>query len=168
MSLPILIAYATTHGATQEVAEAIATTLRADGIDVDCQPAKNVLSLDGYRAVVLGAPLYMFHWHKDAKRFLEQHRQLLVERPLAIFALGPFHDEEKEFQEARVQLDKDLLHFPWLAPVAVEMFGGKLDPAKLHLPYSLIPALKKMPPSDIRDWNAIQAWAGSLTEKLQR
>jgi len=27
----------------------------------------------GYTAVVLGAPIYMFHWHKDVLHFLSQH-----------------------------------------------------------------------------------------------
>ena len=35
------------------------------------------------------------------------------------------------------------------------MFGGKFDPQSLHRPYSLIPALKKMSASDIRDSVAI-------------
>jgi menaquinone-dependent protoporphyrinogen oxidase len=51
-------------------------------------------------------------------------------------------------------------------PVAVELFGGKFDPARLTFPYNLIPALKQMPVSDIRDWDAIRAWAAGLTEKL--
>ena len=34
----------------------------------------------------------------------------------------------------RAQLDKELLKFPWLAPVAIEIFGGKFDPAKLTFP----------------------------------
>ena len=78
---------------------------------------------------MLGAPLYMFRWHKDAKRFLSRHHQALMARPVAVFALGPFHDDAKEFQMARSQLDKELLEFPWFAPVAIEIFGGKFDPA---------------------------------------
>ena len=89
--------------------------------------------LEGYRAVVVGAPLYMFRWHKDAKGF-PRHQQALIARPVAVFAMGPLKDEAKDWQDVRAQLDKELLKFPWLAPVAAEVFGGKHDPAKLSFP----------------------------------
>jgi menaquinone-dependent protoporphyrinogen oxidase len=109
----------------------------------------------------------MFRWHGDAKRFLSRHRQDLLTRPVAVFALGPFHEDAKEFQDARGQLDKELANFPWFKPVAIEIFGGKFDPMALRFPYNLIPALKQMPASDIRDWAAIRAWASGLAVKLQ-
>jgi menaquinone-dependent protoporphyrinogen oxidase len=109
----------------------------------------------------------MFHWHKDALHFLARHREALTQRPVAIFALGPFHAEEKEFQEVRGQLDKELAKFPWLTPAAITIFGGKFDPQKLTFPHNLVPALKKMPASDIRDWTAIRAWASTLAATLQ-
>jgi menaquinone-dependent protoporphyrinogen oxidase len=167
MSASILVAYATKAGSTQEVAGVVAAALREGGSTVDCQPAKDVRSLDGYSAVVLGAPLYMFRWHKDAKSFLSRHRQALMVRPVAVFAMGPLHNEAKDWQDVRAQLDKELLKFPWLAPVAAEVFGGKHDPAKLSFPYNLIPALKQMPATDIRDWTAIRAWALGLAAKFQ-
>ena len=166
MSASVLVAYATKYGSTREVAEAVAAALRGGGQTVDCQPVKKLRSLDGYGAVVLGAPLYMFRWHKDAMGFLSRHRQALTERPVAIFALGPFHDDTKERQDARGQLDKELLKFPWFAPVAIEIFGGKFDPTTLSFPYNLIPALKQMPASDVRDWTAIHAWASGLSAQL--
>ena len=101
MSASILVAYATKYGSTQEVAETIAAALREGGQTVDCQPAKEVRSLDGYGAVVLGAPLYMFRWHKDAKNFLSRHRQALTARPVAVFAMGPLKDEAKDWQDVR-------------------------------------------------------------------
>jgi menaquinone-dependent protoporphyrinogen oxidase len=167
MSASILVAYATKYGSTQEVAEAIAAALREDGQTVDCRPAKEVRSLDGYGAAVLGAPLYMFRWHKDAKSFLSRHRQALTTRPVAVFAMGPLKDEAKDWQDVRAQLEKELAGFSWLAPVAAEVFGGKHDPAKLTFPYNLIPALKQMPATDIRDWAAIRAWAHGLAVQLQ-
>jgi len=167
MSRSILVAYATRYGSTREVAEAVAATLREGGLEVDIQPIRQVRTLAGYSAVVLGAPLFMFRWHKDALHFLSRHRQALTERPVAVFALGPFHDEEKEWQEVRPQLDKELAKFPWLRPVAVQIFGGVFDPAKLRFPLNLMPALKQMPASDIRDWTAIRAWASDLVAKLQ-
>jgi menaquinone-dependent protoporphyrinogen oxidase len=167
MSTSILVGYATRSGSTQEVAETIAATLREAGLAVTCQPARQVRDLAGYDGVVLGAPLYMFRWHKDAKSFLARHRQALTARPVAVFALGPFHVDEKEFTDARSQLDKELVKFPWFKPLAIEIFGGKFDPTKLGFPYNLIPALKQMPASDIRDWTAIRAWARGLAAQLR-
>jgi len=167
MSASVLVAYATRYGSTQEVAEVIAATLRERELAVDIQPMRAVRTLEGYRAVVLGAPLYMFRWHKDALQFLARHREALSARPVGVFALGPFHDEEKEYQEVRRQLDKELAKFPWLTPQVIAIFGGKFDPQKLTFPYNLVPALKNMPASDARDWTAIRAWANDLAVQFQ-
>jgi len=166
VSTRVLVAYATRYGSTREAAEAVAATLREHELEVDVQPMREVRTLEGYRAVVLGAPLYMFRWHKDALGLLSRLRGALTERPVAVFALGPIHDEVKEWHEARAQLAKELAKFPWLTPVATEVFGGKFDPAKLSFPWSLLPALRNMPASDVRDWTAIRTWASDLTAKL--
>jgi menaquinone-dependent protoporphyrinogen oxidase len=167
MAAPILVGYATRSGSTTEVAEAVAATLRDQGLDVDLQPIKEVRSLSDYRAVVLGAPLFMFRWHKDARHFLSRYRQALEGRPAAVFALGPFHDDEKERREVRAQLDKELAKFPWFQPRSIEVFGGRFDPKLLTFPWKLLPGLGKMPPSDIRDWSKIRSWASELAEMLQ-
>jgi menaquinone-dependent protoporphyrinogen oxidase len=162
MSSTVLVGYATRYGSTQEVAEAIAATLRECGFDASVQPLRHVRALEGYTGVVMGAPLHMFRWHKDALQFLSRYRQALVERPVAIFALGPVHDphDEAEWQDSRRQLDKELAQFPWLRPAAIEIFGGKYDPAKLGSLLRLFAG--KAPESDIRDWAAIKAWAEGL------
>ena len=156
MSDSILVAYATRYDSTQEVAEAVTETLRECGLEVDIQPMRQVHTLSKYSAVVMGAPLYMFRWHKDARRFLSRHRKALAEQPVAIFALGPFTTgDEKEWQGSREQLDKELAKFPWLTPVTLEIFGGKFDLAKLRFPFSLF--MRQVPASDLRDWTAIRA-----------
>jgi menaquinone-dependent protoporphyrinogen oxidase len=167
MTPSILIAYATSYGSTQEVAQSIAETLRGCGLETDLQPARQVKTLSGYSTIILGAPLYMFRWHPDARQFLARHHTALVSLPTAIFALGPFHNKEEELRSAREQLDKELAKFPWLKPAAIAVFTGKFDPDKLRFPYSLIAPLKKMPASDERDWDAIQAWAREIPEDFQ-
>jgi menaquinone-dependent protoporphyrinogen oxidase len=166
MAESILVGYATRGGSTRETAETVAAALREAGRAVDLRAVKEVGDLEGYGSVVLGAPLYMFRWHKEALGFLKRHRQALVKRPVAVFALGPFHDEPKEWKEVHAQVEKALAGFPWLHPVSLEVFGGKFDPAKLRFPLTLIPALKKMPASDVRDWAAIRRWASGLAARL--
>jgi menaquinone-dependent protoporphyrinogen oxidase len=159
MSASTLVAYATRCGSTAEVAEAIGKTLTEAGHDVDVRRLPVAGDIDGYSGVVLGAPLYMFRWHRDALRFLKSYRKALEDRPVALFALGPFNNVEKEWLDARAQLDKELVKFKWFKPVAVKIVGGKFDPELLGLPYSLVPAMKKIPPCDIRDWAAVREWA---------
>jgi menaquinone-dependent protoporphyrinogen oxidase len=167
MSTSVLVGYATRHGSTQEVAEAVAETLRDSGLAVDVQPVGEVRSLDGYSAVVLGAPLYMYRWHKDARRFLSRQRKALAERAVAVFALGPVHDphDEEEWQDSWSQLNEELAKYPWFRPVALEMFGGKFDPELLRFPINVMAGQE--PATDIRDWAAIRDWASNLPALLE-
>lgn len=168
MSAAVLVAYATRYGSTQEVAEVVSATLRAAGLEVATRSVRQVRALEGYGTIVLGSPLFMFHWHKDALRFLEQHRAALTQLPAAIFVLGPTHDphDEQEWQDSRAQIAKELAKFPWFTPVDVAMFGGKYEPASLRFPIRWLAG--KTPASDIRDWAAIRAWAGDLAAKFDR
>lgn len=85
----ILLAYATRFGSTQEAAEIIADTLRQAGLRVDLQPMREVKSLEHYDAIVLGAAIYNAKLHSDAHEFISQHKESLIQRPVAIFSLGP-------------------------------------------------------------------------------
>jgi menaquinone-dependent protoporphyrinogen oxidase len=173
MSASILVTYATRYGSTQQVAEAIAAALRKRGLEVALQPAREVQTLVGTRAVVIGAPLYFGALHKDAQRFLTQHQERLASLPVALFALGPttYPRKEEEWQAVRDQLDQQLGKVAWLAPVAVELFGGKYDPARLRFTDRLIAGLPAsplhgVPASDLRDWAAIDAWANDVAAQL--
>jgi menaquinone-dependent protoporphyrinogen oxidase len=172
MSASILVTYASRYGSTAEVAAAVTTTLRESGLEVDIQPMRNVQSLEGYNLVVLGAPLYIGHWHKDAQSFLSRHQQSLKQRQVAVFTLGPIEPDEEEWEDVRIQLDQELANYPWLKPVALELFGGKYDPAALRfldslLAKLLVSPLYQMPASDARDWTAIRAWVTKLVTLAQ-
>jgi menaquinone-dependent protoporphyrinogen oxidase len=164
----VLVAYATRYGSTQEVAEVVAATLTERGFAVDLQVLREVRKLEGYQAVVLGAPLFMFHWHKDALGFLARQQAALAQMPVAIFVLGPVHEphDDAEWKSSWEQLEKELAPFSWLEPVALEMFGGKYDPEKLGFPLKMFAG--KEPASDLRDWDVIRSWASEVGEKFQR
>ncbi len=159
----ILLVYATRYGSTQQVAETITAALRQAGLEVDLQPMREVKRIDNYDAVVLGAAIYNARWHPDAHQFLSQYQETLRQRPVAIFALGPLSTGDAAMRRSRRQLEKELEKYSWLKPVALEMFVGKLDPAKLGIFERLGSTA-----SDHRDWEAIRAWANALPAQLQR
>ncbi len=174
MKMKVLVAHASKYGSTQEVADTVDATLRDRGFEVDVRPVGKIRQLDGYRAIVLGGPIYFGKWRKDAHGFLERNREALEALPVALFAMGPIGDSpsQKDWEESRAALQKDLAKHPWLTPVAFEIFGGKFDPARLDLADRLVtglPAspLHQLPASDGRDWAAIRAWAGNLAALFQ-
>jgi menaquinone-dependent protoporphyrinogen oxidase len=153
----MLVAYATKHGSTIEVAEAVAATLRDAVHEVDVAAAADVTALDDYSAVVLGGALYMGRLHQDATGFLKRHRHALQEIPLAVFAIGPKTMGEADVAASRKQLDHALAEFAELSPIAVAIFGGVVDPTKLRFPF------KRLRASDARDWDAIDAWSREVS-----
>jgi len=151
----VLVAYATKHGSTREVAADVARVLRQAGFEVEINPARDVKSLDHFQAVVLGGALYMGRLHKDARKLLKRARGELASLPLAVFAMGPNSTEPEELAAAGAQLKRALGAVPELEPLATAVFGGVRKFGK-----------KKM--LDARDWNAIQAWAEDVARKLSK
>ena len=67
--------------------------------------------------------------------------------------MGPKTLAETDVVSSRAQFDHALAGFPQLEPASVAIFGGVVDPSKLHFPFN------RMPASDARDWSAIDDWA---------
>ena len=161
VTLSLLVAYASKHGSTQEVAEAIARRLGESGLEVELRCAVDVADLTPYGGVVLGGALYFGRWHQDAARFLAKHRLELAERPPRVFTLGAKTADAQGLAESRAQLDKALAKVPEVEPRSVAVFGGVVDPAKLRFPLSRLPA------SDARDWDAIDERADQVPAALE-
>jgi menaquinone-dependent protoporphyrinogen oxidase len=160
----ILLAHASRFGSTQEVAETIASTLSEAGLAVELQPMQDVQSLDRYDAVVLGAAIYNAKWNAVAHQFVSQYQDGLSQLPVVIFTLGPLSGNDAAKRNSRRQLDNELAKYPWLKPIAVEIFAGKYDPSKPGLNFFE----RFLPARDYRNWDAIRAWANELSGQLQR
>jgi len=160
----ILLAYASRFGSTQEVAETIAATLREAELEVDLHLMQDVRSLNRYSAIVLGAAIYNAKWNADAHQFVSQHQDALTQLPVVIFTLGPLSTSDAAKRNSRRQLDSELAKYPWLKPVAVEIFAGKYDPSKPGMGFFD----KFVPARDLRNWDAIRAWAKALSAQLQQ
>jgi len=166
----VLVAYGTRYGSTKEVAETVAATLKEQGLEVEVKPAREVRSLDGYGAVVLGTPLSMGALHKDVRALLERNKAALARTPFALFALGPIKADDG-VDASREQLFTALTKLTLPTPVATAVFVGAYDPARLGFKDKMIAALPASPlhgepPHDERDWEAIRAWTRALPAEL--
>jgi len=161
----VLVAYGTKHGATAEIAEAIARTLRQSGLQVDVERARRVHSLVAYRAVVLGSAVYAARWRRDARRLLANAE--LRDRDVWLFSSGPVGQDEGDPKQAE----------RWTKPQRVQrraaelgvhehvVFGGRLDESSGFIARKMA---QKIPPQlrDRRDWEQIEAWARSIAAAL--
>jgi menaquinone-dependent protoporphyrinogen oxidase len=85
----VLVAYASKLGSTAEIAEAIAQVLRDGGHAAAAVPVRDVTTLEGWDAVVLGSAVYAAYWQRDARKFVERFHDDLQRRPLWLFSGGP-------------------------------------------------------------------------------
>jgi len=160
MQPTVLIAFATKHGSTREVATEVAGRLSAHGIVTYTCPGADVQSLEGYDGVVVGSAIYAGRLRAEARDFLHRFRGELASCPLAVFAMGPRPLAGEDVAGSRRQLDAALAKEPTLHPFATAVFGGVFDPAQHRFPFN------RMPASDVRDWAAIRAWADEVAGRF--
>ena len=167
----IMVAYATRYGSTREVAEAVAAILREEGLEPLLQLAQKVGALNGHRALVVGAPLYLGSWHKEALRLLARQQEAAAGPGAWRCSLSARSKTIGKRCRRRVPSSGKRWTAPWLEPLALEVFCGRYDPAKLRIGDRILAGLPAsplygLPASDARDWPAIRAWARELAGSL--
>jgi menaquinone-dependent protoporphyrinogen oxidase len=135
------------------------------GTPFDVTEMKTVTMVEGYNAVIIGAPMYMGSIVKDTGKFVGQYRDQLAKLPVAAFAVGmaPVSNDAEKVAESTKALHASLAP---LKPVAATMFAGRLDPEKLSFIQRKMTEFVKAPVDDFRDWNAIAAWVKELPDKM--
>ncbi|MCX8025806.1 MAG: flavodoxin domain-containing protein [Thermanaerothrix sp.] len=163
MSPHVLVVYATKYGATREIAERVAETLAASGLDVTQQAADRAEAPTAYDGVVLGSAVYAGRWLAPAADYLKAHAAALAQRPTWFFSSGPTGtgDPVTLMQGWRFPQDLQTLA-DQIHPRDVAFFHGALWPEKLNFAERLILKALKAPLGDFRDWDAIVAWAQGI------
>jgi len=159
----ILVAYASKHGATREIARKIRRGLKRAGFDVDMREIGEIDSLDGYGAIVLGSAVYMGHWLKPARAFVAQHADELRQRDCWLFSSGPVGDSPQAAAEKNLAID-DVLE----ATHAREhhIFSGALDSRSLSACERFVVHRLRAGDGDYRDWAEIDKWAAAIAGEL--
>jgi menaquinone-dependent protoporphyrinogen oxidase len=183
----VLVVYGSRHGSTGGIAERIGDVLRGQGLRVEVASADRVGEVRDIDAFVVGSGVYMGSWLDEPLRFLERHADLFATRPLWLFSSGPLRGstaarpEEDSVEAAlgpadgpgsggrkRITRLEELTH-----PIEHRVFFGAYDPA--DPPKALSERLARivvgpkgvLPPGDFRDWDAIEAWAGTIAAQLR-
>lgn len=165
----ILVAYASQHGSTAGVADAIGKSLGEGGTAVDVRLMKEVRDLSPYRAVVAGSAIHGGKWLPEAMEWVETHQGRLRQMPTAIFLvcgmLGSTTTPYRNQVPNWLQPVRELVR-----PVAEGSFAGAI----LYKNYRfmegigmrIFAATIKVEGGDYREWNAIRAWAENIRPLL--
>ncbi len=159
----ILISAASKHGATAQIAQAVADALAEEGFDTVVTSAEQVTSFAGFDAVVLGSAVYMGHWLAPAREVAERLAREAPGRPVWLFSSGPLGDPPKPEQDA-----VDVA--PLLAATEArghQVFGGRIVRKQLSFPERAVTAALRVADRDDRDWTEIAAWARRIAETLR-
>jgi menaquinone-dependent protoporphyrinogen oxidase len=81
----ILVAYASAHGSTAEVAEAIGKELRTGGHNVVVADVRTLADIKGYDAFVLGSAIHAGAFLPEMRVFLQTHKSIIGQKPVYVF-----------------------------------------------------------------------------------
>lgn len=172
-----LVAFGSKYGSTAGLAGFIGEELRSKGHEVDVvdlrlDPDPDVNSYD---MVVLGSPVFVGKWTKEARRFLEINGTQLSQRKVALFvSCSDVLFPEKIEAGRKMYLEDVAASVPSLRPVSLGMFGGVIDFSRYGtLTKALLAGVgtkKQLAgkgidvscPYDYRDWEQIRGWTRAL------
>ncbi len=190
-----LVVYATKHGSTREIADAVAAELRTAFSDVDVREAGSAPPPAGYDAMVIGGPMIM-GWHRDAEKYVKRHRDQLANIPFALFVTAASLTEDGMTDLRGVPVAKD----PWLVkkprsadkltrkeryalpshylgdifkvcgparPRSTAVFAGSLDLTTMNVFEKLFVLLiVGATPGDGRHWDFVRDWGADAAKAL--
>lgn len=161
--MKVLIAVASRHGSTVEVATRIERVLIEAGMTTVVATPELITDLAGYDAVILGSAVYGGRWLASAKDFVARNLSGLIERPVWVFSSGPIgesgHSNEATHDASQVREAIGALGAP--------VFAGRLDRHDLGLGERIVISVARARPGDYRSWTEIDSWARSIADTLQ-
>jgi menaquinone-dependent protoporphyrinogen oxidase len=174
--MKILVAFASKHGSTKGIADFIGEKIREKGLQVDVLDIDQVKNLRDYDAFVIGSAVYMFHWMKEATKFVSRNKSILSTRPVWLFSSGPTGTNQKDAK------GRDLLDPNVSGPKELEelreklqfrdhrIFFGAFDPKDLDFfsrQFFKSASIRDATPiGDFRDWKEIEAWVAGIAKAL--
>ena len=154
----VLVAYASKHGATAEIAEAVADELRRGGPRGGLRaPPTKCRAWTLTTRLVIGSAVYMKRWLPEARRLLKRHAKELADRPFWVFSSGPFGEKPDPSWSEPPRTIKRAEHLGVRDHV---VFGGRLPLEPSNFMERAM--VRDCPPDkrDLRDWDEIRDLGG--------
>jgi menaquinone-dependent protoporphyrinogen oxidase len=159
----VLVASESRHGSTHEIARALGDALAAEGLTVEVRHMEDIETVYPYDAFVLGSAVYMRNWLHGARRFLDEHAELIRTRPTWLFSSGPIGSPPHPAASGAFEAGELMAE---TGAREHRLFSGKLDRHELNLTERAIAGALRVPAGDYRDWKAVTAWGAAIAEKI--
>ncbi|MEO8626029.1 MAG: flavodoxin domain-containing protein [Candidatus Limnocylindrales bacterium] len=162
MAPQILIATASRHGSTFDIADEIARVLSRRGCVVLDKAADETDGVERFDAVVCGSAVYMGRWLPEANAFVTRNADELAQRPVWLFSSGPIGEPPQP--EGDPQGVAQLIER--VGARGHRTFAGRLDRDRLSLAERVIVGMLRAPKGDFRDFPQVTAWATEIADEL--
>ena len=160
--MKVLVAYASKHGSTAQIAAAIADALARHPLTVEFRQVGDAHHIDGYDAVVVGSAIYFGRWLAAAHGLMEEQRHTLVTKRVWVFSCGRIPE--------RPEIDIDAAQVRWLLEVSGarehKAFPGRVTAAALDWRERGAVRVLRAPYGDFRDWSEVSEWSESIAREL--
>lgn len=162
--MKVLVTAASKHGSTTEIADAIASRLRIDGVEVDRFDPESVQSVSDYDAVVVGSAVYMRQWMEPARAFVKRFHAQLRKIPTWGFSVGMSGVPKRANQDSK----KIGPVFPDSVFRHTAAFAGRYDPSRLSLRERSVARIAGALEGDYREWSEVESWADMIAKDLPK
>lgn len=165
--MKIAIIYSSKTGSTLEIVQFMKTVLEKKNAIVEIKKASDSIQLKSYQAIMIGSPIYMGRWNKEATSFIEKNQAELKNMPIAYFSVGMSFDKKdaKSLEQIEKYLEKER---SLVKPLSEGRFMGRMDFSKLNFFQRMISKMVGAKEEDKRNWKAIQLWSEEFLENVSK
>jgi menaquinone-dependent protoporphyrinogen oxidase len=160
----VLVVVASKHGATTEIAEALARSMadcpagRAAALSAVVIAAQQRPDPAPFDAVLIGSAVYAGRWLDAAREYATHYAAALRARPSWLFSSGPigeppFPPDEPHDAAPLAAITGARAH---------RVFPGRLDKNRLSFGERAMVTAMRAPVGDFRDWDEIAGWATEI------
>ncbi|MFD6068222.1 flavodoxin domain-containing protein [Amycolatopsis lurida] len=164
--MKILVAVASRHGGTWEIADeiglALASELRGYAV-VRVSRAEDVTTVEEFDVVLVGSGVYLGQWLEAAQDLIGGRAEILRTKKVWLFSSGPVGTPPKPAEDP-----VDVTRLMTLSGARGHVvFPGRIERSLLRFAERAVVTALRVKDGDYRDWPAVRAWAGEVAAALK-